>query len=152
MARFKKTQSVHPDAPLLHEDHGKPVTRRQFIRQGFAAGGASLLTGGALSLFTNPRDAYAALSNDLGDLVGALPNCTLGGGGLHHLVPEREGFLGLFFVEHVEREAGVDEHVLAHLYLWHIGQAGRVDGAGVIDPAHRQAVLVIDVDDFSRYG
>ena len=81
MARFKKKQSVHPDAPLLHEDHGKPMSRRQFVRQGFAAGGASLLTGGVLSLFTNPRDAYAALSPDLDDLVGALPGCTLSAGG-----------------------------------------------------------------------
>lgn len=81
MARFKKKQSVHPDAPLLHEDHGKPMSRRQFVRQGFTAGGASLLTGGVLSLFANPRDAYAALSPDLDDLVGALPGCMLSGGG-----------------------------------------------------------------------
>ena len=85
MARFKKKQPVNPDAPLLHEDHGKPMSRRQFVRQGFAAGGASLLTGGVLSLFTNPRDAYAALSPDLDDLVGALPGCTLSAGGGNNL-------------------------------------------------------------------
>ena len=81
MPRFKKKQIEHPDAPLLHEDHGRPVTRRQAIQQGFIAGGATLLTGGMLSLFTNPNDAYAAVAPDLDALAGSLANCPLGGGG-----------------------------------------------------------------------
>ncbi len=81
MARFKKNRSVHPDAPLLHEDHGRPVSRRQFIRQGFATGGATILTGGLLSLFTNPNQAYAALAPDLDALVRSMPGCRLGGAG-----------------------------------------------------------------------
>jgi hypothetical protein len=58
------------DGPLRHENHRRPVTRRDFIAQGFLAGGATLLGGGLLSLFANPRAAYAALANDLKPLTG----------------------------------------------------------------------------------
>ncbi len=81
MARFKKNPSLHPDAPLLFEDHGKPVTRREFIRQGLATGGATVLTGGLFSLFANPNEAYAAVAPDLQQLVDSIPGCNLGGGG-----------------------------------------------------------------------
>ena len=57
------------DEPLRHPDHPKPITRRELVAQGFMAGAATALTGGALSLFANPRDAFAALSNDLADPV-----------------------------------------------------------------------------------
>ena len=52
-----------------HESHRRPVTRRDFIAQGFMMGGATLLSGGFLSLFANPRAAYAALANDLKPLT-----------------------------------------------------------------------------------
>ena len=57
------------DAPQRHEGHSRLMTRRQLIGQGFLAGGATLLTGGFLSLFSNPRAAYAALANDLQGLT-----------------------------------------------------------------------------------
>jgi hypothetical protein len=59
------------DAPQRHEGHSRLMTRRQLIGQGFLAGGATLLTGGFLSLFSNPRAAYAALATDLQGLTGA---------------------------------------------------------------------------------
>ena len=58
------------DGPLRHENHRRPVTRRDFIAQGFLAGGATLLGGGLLSLFANPRAAYATLAKDLTSLTG----------------------------------------------------------------------------------
>ena len=61
----KKKLNLHPDAPLLHPDHKKPVTRREFIAQGMLAGTTTAMTGGLLSLFANPREAAAALSSDL---------------------------------------------------------------------------------------
>ena len=48
-------------APQRHPDHARPITRRQLIAQGFMAGTATVLGGGVLSLFANPRAAYAAL-------------------------------------------------------------------------------------------
>jgi hypothetical protein len=53
------------DAPQLHGDHPRPLTRRQFVAQGFMTGSAYTLGGGVLSLFSNPRDALAELSGDL---------------------------------------------------------------------------------------
>jgi hypothetical protein len=56
------------NAPLRHPDHPRPVTRRQFIAQGFMTGAATIAGGGVLSLFANPRAAFAALSGDLESL------------------------------------------------------------------------------------
>jgi len=63
-----KRNARHPDAPQLHGDHPRPVTRRQFVSQGFISGAAYTLGGGVMSLFANPREAYAALSTDLDNL------------------------------------------------------------------------------------
>jgi len=64
------------DDPILHPDHARPVTRRDFVSQGFMSGSAMALGGGALSLFSNPREALAALSGDM-DTAGC--GISLGG-------------------------------------------------------------------------
>jgi len=84
MARFKKDQYIPPDAPLLFEDHGRPMSRRQFISQGLMAGSASILSGGLFGLFANPNAAHAAISNDLANLAADITakgnfNCSVGG-------------------------------------------------------------------------
>ena len=76
-AKFKLT-ALPVDAPLYHRDHARPVTRRDFIRQGFLGGSATILSGGVLSLFTAPNQAYAALSSDVQSLANDI-NCSLGG-------------------------------------------------------------------------
>ena len=75
----KKRKQIHPNEPLRHPDHPRPVTRRDFLRQGFITGGA-MVTGGALidSLF--PAPAHAALSSDIITL-GTNNNCTPGANG-----------------------------------------------------------------------
>ena len=72
----KKRNARHWDAPQLHGDHPRPVTRRQFVAQGFMTGAAYATAGGVLSLFSNPREAMAALSPDLDDLLAP---CGAGG-------------------------------------------------------------------------
>ncbi len=67
----KKTESLHPDTPLLHPDHARPRTRREFVSQGFMAGATTAIGGGLFSLFANPREAAAALSSDLQPLRGS---------------------------------------------------------------------------------
>jgi len=62
-----KNKPRNPNHPL----HGGVLTRRQLIGQGLLAGSATLLTGGFLSLFSNPRAAYAALAQDLSPLTNA---------------------------------------------------------------------------------
>ncbi len=76
MAMRKKP--LHPDAPLYHKDHSRPVTRRDFLRQGFISGTGMVLGGSVFSLFVNPRAAEAALSSDLQALAASI-NCSLGG-------------------------------------------------------------------------
>ncbi|MDJ0834164.1 MAG: general secretion pathway protein GspF [Gammaproteobacteria bacterium] len=77
--KFKSKQRALPvDAPLFHPDHSRPVSRRDFIRQGFIGGSATMLSGGVFSLFANPNQAHAALSSDLASLAGET-NCGLGG-------------------------------------------------------------------------
>jgi hypothetical protein len=66
-----KRKFRHPDAPLLHEHHRRPMTRRELIAQGFVAGSATVLGGGVLGLFANPRAAYGALAKDLQALTAA---------------------------------------------------------------------------------
>jgi hypothetical protein len=68
------------DGPQMHESHKRPITRRDFIAQGFMAGGATLLGGGVLSLFANPREAFAALAQDLPQSLQAACGITQGAG------------------------------------------------------------------------
>ena len=76
----KRKQALHPDAPLLFPDHPRPVTRRDFLRQGLLSGMGVTLGGSLFSLFANPRLARAALSSDMTDLATAI-GCSLGGTG-----------------------------------------------------------------------
>ena len=62
---MKKKFTMSPDTPLRHEDHPRPVTRREFVKQGFLTGSATVLSGGVFSLFANPNAAMAAVAPDL---------------------------------------------------------------------------------------
>jgi hypothetical protein len=60
-----KRKLRHPDAPQRHDNHRRPMTRRELIGQGFLTGGATVLSSGLFSLFANPRTALAQLAEDL---------------------------------------------------------------------------------------
>ncbi|MGW8229382.1 MAG: hypothetical protein ACWGOW_10795, partial [Gammaproteobacteria bacterium] len=80
----KKRKHFQVNEPLRHPDHPRPVTRRDFIRQGFMTGAAMVTTGSVFSLFANPRAAFADVSSDLDALVTDINaraniNCQLGG-------------------------------------------------------------------------
>ncbi len=72
--------ALHPNEPLRLNSHGRPRTRREFIAQGFMAGAGTIMTGGVLSLFSNPRAAYAALSGDIATLRDNCGIVTAGAG------------------------------------------------------------------------
>ena len=74
----KRRHSLHPDAPLLLNDHGRPTTRRDFLRQGFISGAGAVTGGALLGLLGNPRLAQAVLSQDVKDMATAA-GCPLGG-------------------------------------------------------------------------
>ena len=62
------------DLPLLHTDHPRPVTRRQFLSQGFMTGAA--YTVGGIAPLLNPRNAFADLSPDL-DALRDVTECNI---------------------------------------------------------------------------
>ena len=61
---MKKPQASHPDAPLLNLGHGKPISRRDMLGRGLVSG-AAFGSVGLFGLFSNPREAMAALQGDL---------------------------------------------------------------------------------------
>ena len=69
------------DAPQRHGDHPRPVTRRDFVAQGFLGGSAMACGGGVMSLFADPRAAYATLSDDLIPLLADPCNIATSGAG-----------------------------------------------------------------------
>ena len=75
----KKDKSLHPDEPLKHPDHPRPVTRRDFIRQGFMTGGAMVTGNALLNLFLYPEQAHALATDVAGMDTGS--NCVVGAGG-----------------------------------------------------------------------
>lgn len=77
----KNRNNRNYDDPLRHPDHKRPVTRREFVSQGFMTGAAMSLGGGVLSLFSNPREAQAALSADLIPLLSNPCGISTGGAG-----------------------------------------------------------------------
>jgi hypothetical protein len=64
----------HPDQPQRHGSHSRPMTRRELIGQGFLGGTATVLSGGFMGLFANPRDAMATLADDL---IGLRTTCEI---------------------------------------------------------------------------
>ena len=77
----KKRSLRDLDAPQMHGDHRRPVTRREFVAQGFLSGSAFAVGGGVMSLFSNPREAYATLSDDLRPLLANPCNIATSGAG-----------------------------------------------------------------------
>ncbi|MFK8016009.1 MAG: hypothetical protein AB8G17_11285 [Gammaproteobacteria bacterium] len=79
--RFRRSKKpLHKDAPLRHDDHARPVTRRDLLAQGFRTGAGMLAGPTVFSLFANARSARAELSQDLMDLRETCGLATQGAG------------------------------------------------------------------------
>jgi len=76
----KKSQPLSPDAPLLHEFHARPRTRRDFLSLGLCYAPGMVAGLSAMSLFGNPRQAFGALSADLESLKGTCGIAVQGAG------------------------------------------------------------------------
>ncbi|MEM9058141.1 MAG: hypothetical protein AAGD86_11725 [Pseudomonadota bacterium] len=61
----RKRKHYELDEPLPQPDHPRPVTRRDFLSQGFVAGAGLAIAPSVFSLFSSPKAAQAALSSDL---------------------------------------------------------------------------------------
>ncbi len=76
----RKSRLLSPDAPLLHRNHKRPVTRRDFLAQGLTAGLGLAMGPSIFSLFASPRTAQAALSADLETLKASCGIAAQGAG------------------------------------------------------------------------
>ena len=63
MARKRNYRELNE--PLRLNDHGRPVSRRDFLSQGLASGLGLVTAPSLFGLFANPRSAAAALSFDI---------------------------------------------------------------------------------------
>lgn len=69
--KLPRAKGLHE--PLLHPDHPRPVTRRQFLAAGLIGSQAVVMVPAAvMSLLGKPSDARAALAGDISNLVS---NC-----------------------------------------------------------------------------
>jgi hypothetical protein len=80
-----------PDEPLYLNNHGRPVTRRDFLGQGLVAGLGLVTTPTLFGLFANPRSAAAALSPDIELLKTACGIKSLGAGKIPFICFDLDG-------------------------------------------------------------
>ena len=77
----RKRRKHTPGNPLQHPDHRRPVTRREFLSQGFITGAGTVMTGSVFSLLANSAlaDSGHLLSPDLEELKDTLlhPLCDI---------------------------------------------------------------------------
>lgn len=63
--KSRKHRQLGMNEPLRHAAHKRPVTRRDFLAQGFITGAATVVAPAILGALLNPRVAKAALSQDI---------------------------------------------------------------------------------------
>jgi hypothetical protein len=69
--KSRRKRALALDEPIRHESHKRPVTRRDFLAQGFIGGAATVIAPSILAALLNPRGAAAAV-----DITG----CAITGG------------------------------------------------------------------------
>jgi hypothetical protein len=67
--RRSKKRHFGVDEPIRHPDYHRPVTRRDFLAQGFVGGSATVIAPTILGLLANPGRADAALSQDVAAML-----------------------------------------------------------------------------------
>ena len=63
--KSRKKRPLGLNEPLRHESHKKPVTRRDFLAQGFTTGAATVVAPAMLGAVLGSRKAHAALGKTL---------------------------------------------------------------------------------------
>ncbi len=92
MAKLPKTHKL--DEPLLHENHKRPVSRRDFLAQGLTAGIGAVMAPSLLSLlFSSP--AHATLSADINAMKTACGLATQGAGKIPFMAFDLAGGAGI---------------------------------------------------------
>ncbi len=79
--KSRRKRPLGLNEPLRHESHKKPVTRRDFLAQGFMTGAATVVLPSAVTSLLAPRKAGAALSSDILAMKSPADCNILGGAG-----------------------------------------------------------------------
>jgi len=77
--KSRRKTALKLDEPIKHASHQRPVTRRDFLAQGFMAGAATVVAPSILATLLNSRAAHA-LSTDIDLLAKGVCNITAGAG------------------------------------------------------------------------
>jgi hypothetical protein len=75
--KSRKKRPLGLDEPLKHESHKRPVTRRDFLAQGFLTGSATVVAPAILGALLNPRQARADLQPDMRFLADSAAICNI---------------------------------------------------------------------------
>src|SRR5687768_1965613 len=78
--KSQRKRALGLNEPLRHGSHKKPVTRRDFLAQGFTTGAASVVAPAAITAMLNPRRAAAALGGNLEQVARDVCGITQGAG------------------------------------------------------------------------
>jgi hypothetical protein len=78
--KSRRKRALALDEPLKHGSHKRPVTRRDFLAQGFVTGAATVVAPAMLAAVLKPQTAKADLSLDLRALKAVPCNITDGNG------------------------------------------------------------------------
>lgn len=76
--KSRRKRPLALDEPLRHQSHKRPVTRRDFLAQGFTTGAATVIAPSILGALLNPRRALG-LSTDIENMKLPL-DCDISGG------------------------------------------------------------------------
>src|SRR6188472_151725 len=77
--KSRRKRALALNEPLKHESHKRPVTRRDFLAQGFLTGAATVLAPAGVAALLNPGRANAALASDI-QAMKAPADCNILGG------------------------------------------------------------------------
>jgi len=78
--KFRRKAPLGLNDPLRHANHRRPVTRREFMSQGFMRASATVAGFSLFSMFADPRKAYATLAADIQALKISPCDITVGSG------------------------------------------------------------------------
>src|SRR5690606_40171586 len=79
--KSRRKRPLGLNEPLRHESHKRPVTRRDFLAQGFLTGAATVVLSSGVGSLLAPRRALAGLAQDISDMKAPADCNILGGAG-----------------------------------------------------------------------
>src|SRR5262245_11281205 len=101
----KSPRTLGLDEPIKHESHKRPVSRRDFIAQGFRTGPA-IVAGGALLSALIGRQARGAMSPPLETYAADICNISAGAGKVPFIAFDLAGGANLHASEMLIGQAG----------------------------------------------